>query len=211
MTPGIAPGDEAAMIATEPPASVLLPALDRRTLLKGGALGAGLIAAPLSAQLGERGFTHGVASGEPGQDRVLLWTRFAAAQDTRLGWQVSKSLDLARIAADGEAVAAPERDFCGKAWAEGLAPGTWYYYRFTAPDGSVSDIGRTRTLPGTGAGRFRLAVFSCANIGSAGSMPTRMPPRRTNSTAPRISAIIFTSIRRGHIPRPSKRSPGGRA
>lgn len=153
------------MIATEPRAAAPLSALDRRTLLKGGALGAGLLAAPLSAQLGERGFTHGVASGEPGQTRVLLWSRFSAPQDTRLGWQVSENLDFARIVAEGEVVAGPESDFCCKAWAEGLAPGTWYYYRFTAPDGSTSEVGRTRTLPSPGTQSFRMAVFSCSNIG----------------------------------------------
>lgn len=153
------------MIATEPPAAAPLLPLDRRSLLKGGALGLGVAATPLSARLGERGFTHGVASGEPGQDRVLLWTRFVGSQETKLGWQVGKTLDFARIDAEGEVTASPERDFCCRARAEGLAPGAWYYFRFTAPDGSVSDVGRTRTLPQGAAEHFRMAVFSCANIG----------------------------------------------
>ena len=63
------------MFKTEPPASAPIAQLDRRPLLKGGALGAGLLAAPLSAASGARGFTHGVASGEPGVDKVMLWTR----------------------------------------------------------------------------------------------------------------------------------------
>ena len=46
--------------------------LDRRSLLAGGIMGAGLLAMPLSAQVGAKGFTHGIASGEPSQDGVLL-------------------------------------------------------------------------------------------------------------------------------------------
>ena len=153
------------MIATEPPAAAPLLPLDRRTLLKGGLLGAGLATAPLSAQAGERGFTSGVASGEPGATSVLLWTRYAGAAETKLRWELSDSLDFAKIVAGGDATASPERDFCCKVTATGLAPGAWYYYRFVAPGGAHSDIGRTKTLPRGKTESFRMAVFSCANIG----------------------------------------------
>ena len=155
------------MIATEPPAAARMPALDRRTLLKGGVLAGGLLGAPLSAQFdpGAAGFTHGVASGEPGPTRVLLWTRHVAGQDTRLDFEVSESLDFANSAAGGSVTASADNDWCCKAWAEGLEPGRWYYYRFTAPDGSHSDVGRTKTLPVGATNRFRMAVFSCSNIG----------------------------------------------
>src|SRR5690349_19201718 len=65
-----------------PPTPPPLPmtAVDRRSLLTGGMLGLGLIAAPLSAQTAS-GFTHGVASGEPSARSVLLWTRYAGKQD----------------------------------------------------------------------------------------------------------------------------------
>ena len=141
-----------------------LSALTRRSLfgLAGGTLA--IAAAPLSAQLAS-GFTHGVASGEPGADRVLLWTRFVAEAETRLAMEVSDTLDFARARAVGEAVASPDRDWCAKAFAGGLEAGRWYYYRFVAPDGRMSEIGRTRTLPTGPTGRWRMAVFSCSNIG----------------------------------------------
>ena len=153
------------MYATEPPAAAPLSALDRRTLLKGGILGLGVAGAPLAAQPGGAGFSHGVASGEPAADRVLLWTRFVGAQDTKLEFAVSETLDFSRVAAGGSITARPDNDWCCKAWAEGLEPGRWYYYRFTAPDGSHSDIGRTKTLPVGKTDKFRMAVFSCSNIG----------------------------------------------
>ena len=146
------------MFKTEPPASPKLPALDRRSLLKGGVLGGGLLAAPLAAQQkpAARGFTHGVASGEPAQAHVLLWTRYAHSQDTQLTWQVLTPDANLRVVAEGQVTASPENDFCAKAWAEGLEPGRWYYFRFIAPDGSMSDLGRTRTppVPKRGTGKW---------------------------------------------------------
>lgn len=153
------------MFATEPPAAAPLSALDRRSLLKTGILGLGVAGAPLAAQSGGQGFSHGVASGEPAAERVLLWTRFVGAQDTALEFEVSEMLDFSRVAAGGSVTARAENDWCCKAWAEGLEPGRWYYYRFTAPDGSHSDVGRTKTLPVGATDKFRMAVFSCSNLG----------------------------------------------
>ena len=153
------------MFATEPPAAAPLSALNRRTLLKTGILGLGVAGAPLAAQSGGQGFSHGVASGEPAAERVLLWTRFVGAQDTALEFEVSETLDFSRVAAGGSVTARAENDWCCKAWAEGLEPGRWYYYRFTAPDGSHSDVGRTKTLPVGKTDKFRMAVFSCSNLG----------------------------------------------
>ena len=148
-----------------PPPPLLAPRTDRRTMLRLGALGLGALAWPgaVAAQAA-RGFTHGVASGEPGPDRVLLWTRFAGGE-TRLDWEVSETADFARSVAGGSVTASGERDFCVKPVATGLAPGRWYYYRFTAPSGERSAIGRTRTLPAGRVDQFRLAAFSCSNVG----------------------------------------------
>jgi alkaline phosphatase D len=141
------------------------PPLSRRSFFGLGALSLGAIAMPLSAGIAPRGFSHGVASGEPGADRVLLWTRYVAAVPTKLRFEVSRSEDFAHVVAGGEVEASPERDCCAKEWATGLEPGAWYYYRFIAPDGARSDIGRTRTLPQGGVDAFRMAVFSCADLG----------------------------------------------
>lgn len=153
------------MIATESPAAAPLLPLDRRRVLAGALLGAGLAAAPASAGLAEQGFTSGVASGEPGANSVLLWTRHVAASPSRLRWEVADALDFARVVAGGDVTASAETDFCVKPVAGGLAPGRSYYFRFIAPDGTLSETGRTRTLPQGRTDRFRMAVFSCSNIG----------------------------------------------
>jgi len=137
--------------------------LDRRLLLKAASLGFGALAVPGVAQMAAaRGFTHGVASGEPRQRSVMLWSRYVPGG--RIHWQVSRSEDFRRIVAEGDVVASAERDFCVKPVAAGLRPGEWYYYRFRDGRGGVSPVGRTRTLPEGRTPRFNLGIFSCSNI-----------------------------------------------
>lgn len=140
--------------------------LHRRALL-GGALSAAAIPFAARAQAWPRtGFTHNVASGEPGTDRVLLWTRYVhpRGRAARLTVQLSETEDFARIAARGEGEAAPGRDYGAKVEVGGLKPGRWYWYRFRAPGGELSPVGRTKTLPEGRPERFTVAVFSCSNL-----------------------------------------------
>ena len=147
-----------------PPAAAPITHTSRRSALKLAALGLAGAGTPLLAQ-GPRGFTHGVASGEPGPRRVLLWTRYLSDQSTMLRWEVASDEAFAKIAAHGQVPAAPDADCCAKAYVTGLAPGRAYHYRFIAPDGTKSVTGRTRTLPVGQVARFRMAVFSCSNFG----------------------------------------------
>lgn len=140
-------------------------ALTRRSLFSLAGATAALAGAPLAARSFGTGFTHNVASGEPGVDKVMLWTRFVADQTTDLLWQVSETEDFANPVAEGSARASAERDWCAKSWADGLKADRWYFYRFIAPSGETSPIGRTRTLPEGPTAAFRLAVFSCSNYG----------------------------------------------
>jgi alkaline phosphatase D len=141
--------------------------IDRRLLLRSGLLGMGAAALPAWALAPRTGFTHNVASGEPGPTSVLLWTRFVGggSGDAKLRVELSERPDFARIAGGGDAAAMADRDHIAKIVVAGLTPDRWYHYRFVAPDGSVSPIGRTRTLPVGPTASFNLGVFSCANIG----------------------------------------------
>ncbi|OYX16525.1 MAG: alkaline phosphatase [Sphingomonadales bacterium 32-67-7] len=149
--------------AAQPAASPT--ALTRRNLFTLAGASAALAAAPAAATGFGKGFTHNVASGEPSATSVLLWTRFVAEAETALTWQVSESESFARPVAEGSVAASPARDWCAKGIATGLAPDRWYFFRFVAPDGTASPVGRTRTLPQGPATKFRLAVFSCSNFG----------------------------------------------
>jgi len=152
------------MIATEPPAPGA-NSVSRRSLFHIAGLGAAAAATPLSAKSFGSGFTHSVASGEPGQASVLLWSRFVASAKTNLEWQVSKTADFAKTVSEGQVEASPDHDWCVKAVATGLEPNSWYFFRFVAPNGTMSPIGRTRTLPAGPTAKFRMAVFSCSNFG----------------------------------------------
>lgn len=141
--------------------------IDRRSLILTGALGLGALAIPGFAQTLRlsRGFTHGVASGEPGARSMLLWTRYAGDDAVTLRVEMAETPDFAHVVAGGAQVTGPWRDGTAKITVTGLRPGTPYHYRFVAPDGAMSPAGRTRTLPDDRARRFRAAIFSCSNLG----------------------------------------------
>jgi alkaline phosphatase D len=146
--------------------------IDRRTLFTTAGFGlAGLVlpggALMAQALLGLTGFTHNVASGEPGPDSMLLWTRYVSATGgpSKVRVEVSESRSFAKVVGGGEMVTGPWRDHTVKITVDGLRPGITHYYRFIAPDGTISPIGRTKTLPQGKAARFNIAIFSCANLG----------------------------------------------
>ena len=112
-------------------------------------------------------FRHGVASGDPLADRIILWTRAApdpGALDQAgldVHWRLATDEALTRVAARGTVRATAQRDFTVKVDVGGLQAGRTYYYAFDAR-GQRSPVGRTRTLPAA-ASRVRLAVACCAN------------------------------------------------
>lgn len=110
-------------------------------------------------------FLHGVASGDPLQDRVILWTRVTkpgVETDIRVRWTIAEDRGMSRVVREGGAYAFARRDFTCKVDADGLEPGRTYFYRFDI-DGELSSVGRTKTLPDVGVEKLKLAVFSCSN------------------------------------------------
>ena len=146
--------------------------IDRRQLFATAGFGiAGLIlpggAAMAQALLGLTGFTHNVASGEPGPDSVLLWTRYvpSAGGPAKVRVEIAETRDFAKVVGGGQMVTGPWRDHTVKITVDGLAPGKWHWFRFIGPDGAISPIGRTKTLPVGKAAKFHIAIFSCSNLG----------------------------------------------
>ena len=139
--------------------------MDRRQLILAGMYGLGALSVPgVASILHARGFTHGVASGEPGPESVLLWTRYVDTQNVRLRVEIAEDTGFRRLAGGGEGMAEAERDHTARITLAGLEPGRWYYYRFIAPDGTLSPVGRTRTLPVGAVSRFGIGLFSCSNL-----------------------------------------------
>lgn len=108
-------------------------------------------------------FRHGVASGDPLADRVVLWTRVSAPGEgaVEVRWWVGMDPQMHQVLRSGTATTDASRDYTVKVDPTGLAPGTTYYYRFEAL-GSASPTGRTRTLPVGALDRLRLAFTSCS-------------------------------------------------
>ena len=118
-------------------------------------------------------FAHGVASGDPDADGVVLWTRVSdrALLDAGLHerivpvrWELAADDGFGRIVASGAHDARPELGHSIHVEVDGLEPGRPYWYRFIVA-GESSPAGRTSTLPapGTAADRLRFAFASCQN------------------------------------------------
>lgn len=109
-------------------------------------------------------FYHGVASGDPEADRVIIWTRVTTDEDlVQVNWRVALDTAMLQVVAEGTATTDAARDHTVRVDVTGLQPFTFHYYEFEL-DGVRSIRGRTRTLPvGTGVDSLRFAVVSCSN------------------------------------------------
>jgi alkaline phosphatase D len=107
---------------------------------------------------------HGVASGDPLADRVVLWTRLTteASESFQVDWQVATDEGFVNVARRGVATCSSSTDHTVKVDVDQLSPGSRYFYRFQV-GGQMSPIGKTKTLPASGATQVKLAVFSCSN------------------------------------------------
>jgi alkaline phosphatase D len=117
-------------------------------------------------------FSQGVASGDPGSDRVILWTRLAAdplasgggldAVDRDVAFDVALDDSFADLVVSGIATAPATLGHSVHLDVTDLEPDTEYVYRFRTGD-QVSPVGRTRTLPSAESdpGEFRFAFATC--------------------------------------------------
>lgn len=138
-------------------------AMTRRHFL--GALGGSAVTRPTIDGAASHVFAHGVASGDPLHDGVILWTRVEGPPETDVRFELATDEAMTHVVSRGSARTAASRDWTIKVDVTGLASATTYYYRFDAR-GERSPIGRTRTLPVGPAGRLKLGFTSCANMPS---------------------------------------------
>ncbi|USD56141.1 alkaline phosphatase D family protein [Vibrio sp. SCSIO 43155] len=108
-------------------------------------------------------FEYGVASGDPTQTQVIIWTRVTtAASYVEVTWQVSRSEDFSTVEQSGTFTTDTSRDFTVKVDVQNLNPSTQYYYRFMVGE-TTSIVGMTQTLPEGSVDKASMAVVSCAN------------------------------------------------
>ncbi|OEU92012.1 alkaline phosphatase [Streptomyces abyssalis] len=162
------------------PAPESRPARKPRRRTVAAATAASAVLLPLSSGLlsaqpgGGPAFLHGVASGDPLPDGVLLWTRVTPSPEAVPGsgkgapvevtWEVAEDEEFSTVAARGTAKTRARTDHTVKADVRGLRPDTTYWFRFSA--GTVrSPAGRTRTTSAENAavGNLRFGVVSCSH------------------------------------------------
>ena len=110
-------------------------------------------------------FNHGVASGDPLTDRVILWTRVTpegTPKSVNVSLEVSLDKTFENLEFNEPLAALAKNDYTVKVDLEGLKANTRYYYRFKAND-NPSPMGETKTLPETDVKQVKFAVMSCAN------------------------------------------------
>lgn len=148
---------------------------------------------PAKFDASQLNFTHGVASGDPYAESVILWTRISpqyADVDSNstvsgtvplywhgpnltvstapvcVDYQVSESKDFKDVCSKGRAYTSSDVDYTVKVEAKGLKPFTRYYYQFNVCDSdNKSPLGRTKTAPAADdhVTKVGLAVYSCSN------------------------------------------------
>lgn len=139
--------------------------IQRRDFIRGiGALSVAAVAVPVHAVAAPFSFQHGVASGDPLTDRVVIWTRVTTPQNNPVAviWEVAQDEDFRRVLRRGRVLATAAQDHTVKVDVAGLPADARLWYRFSIGQ-TVSPVGRTRTLPAGRLERLDLAVFSCAN------------------------------------------------
>ena len=113
-------------------------------------------------------FYHGVASGDPTSDAVIIWTRITPdplppPDDlVEVSWEIATDLDMINIVNSGTAYTSDAQDYTVKIDVNGLSPYTCYYYKFDF-EGISSLTGRTKTAPDSDIDSLRFAVVSCSD------------------------------------------------
>ena len=109
-------------------------------------------------------FYHGVASGDPLTDSVIIWTRVTpeSNSEVEVKWRIATDSTLSRVVESGDVVTDESKDYTVRVDVTGLQPNTVYYYGFTAL-GRHSLTGRTRTAPQGDVDHARFAVVTGSN------------------------------------------------
>jgi alkaline phosphatase D len=118
-------------------------------------------------------YPQGVASGDPQNDSVILWTRRPPSKDSeakKLIVEVADDQEFRRVVATGNATLSSETDWTTRVLVAGLKPRRVYWYRFTDEHGCGSRVGRTITAPAENDNRpVSFAFVSCQNLQMGGS------------------------------------------
>ena len=114
----------------------------------------------------EVSFNHGVASGDPTQSNIIIWTKITKNTSLKIDvdWQISNKKDFSNVISNGKTKSHSYNNFTVKIDAK--IPLKYnaesIYYRFFV-NNNFSPVGKTKTLPISNPDKFNLAFCSCSN------------------------------------------------
>ncbi|MGB9038291.1 MAG: alkaline phosphatase D family protein [Acinetobacter calcoaceticus] len=149
--------------------------ISRRELIQKSLFGFGALSLPVAftgcndgsddeSAEAQADFLHGVASGDPLQDKVILWTRLTPVDLSarlKVTWEIATDNQFKQNLKTGMVETTKTDDFTVKVDAAGLQANTIYYYRFRFGN-KISSVGQTKTLP-ISTNKVTFAVCSCSN------------------------------------------------
>ena len=149
--------------------------ISRRELIQKSLFGFGALSLPVAftgcndgsddeSAEAQADFLHGVASGDPLQDKVILWTRLTPVDLSarlKVTWEIATDNQFKQNLKTGMVETTKTDDFTVKVDATGLQANTIYYYRFRFGN-KISSVGQTKTLP-ISTNKVSFAVCSCSN------------------------------------------------
>ena len=141
--------------------------MNRRTFLKGLLFISSIFTLKLSASSKNNfSFDYGVASGDPTNTNVIIWTKVTSSinKDIKIKWQLSSNKSFTNILNSGIALAKFSNDFTIKADVNipSAFRGKKVFYRFFI-NNTFSDVGITKTLPIDNPDQYNIAFCSCSN------------------------------------------------
>jgi alkaline phosphatase D len=143
--------------------------MKRRQALKITSIAAIGLSASISSSCSKNtySFNHGVASGDPLEDRVILWTRITPKQigPVEATLEVSENISFSKISYSKKLQTSAlsdytiKYDFLAKRYCDS---DKGFFYRFKAGD-SISEIGKSKTFSKKMVSA-KIGVFSCSNF-----------------------------------------------
>ena len=121
----------------------------------------------IPSDLTEKNFNQGVASFDPTNSQVIIWTRYSTNENAvDLTWQIATDDSFENIVRQGEVTTDASRDYTVAIEVQDLDENQYLYYRFIQiNDETISPIGETITFGNTTT-EVKLAVASCSNYAS---------------------------------------------
>lgn len=120
---------------------------------------------PAPSDLSKKNFDYGVASFDPTESSIILWSRYALGGE--ITWEISTDANFSTLERQGVLSPSSSNDYTVAVEVKNLKSNTKFYYRFysrNTKDSSV--VGETITLPSKTDNKtdVKLAVASCSNF-----------------------------------------------